>query len=237
MTVAIMQPYFFPYPAYFRLAHAADVFVVYGEAQYMRGGYVNRNRIDVAGADRWLTLPVERGRLGDAIRERRVDGASFPRWRRRTMRTFRLTYAKAPYLEAAAALLDGVLACGPRPGGPSVSVGDVAAAGLREVCGYLGIGTRFAAGADLDYDRALPAAGKVLGMCRALGATRYVNAAGGRDLYHADAFAAAGLELRFVGAGRTLPPPYRPDLSILDALCKFSPATLRDALSDYALDT
>ncbi len=39
---------------------------------------------------------------------------------------------------------------------------------------------------------------RILEIARRLGASRYVNAPGGRDLYDSDAFAEAGIELRFL---------------------------------------
>ncbi len=233
MTVAIMQPYLFPYPGYFHLVHAADAFVVYGEAQYRRGGYVNRNKISIGGADQWFTLPVERGQLRDTIDRREVSPRSVARWRERFLRSFGQAYAKTDYRDAALALVVQVLA--PAHAQP---IGPTAAASVRAVAKYLGLlgETRVLDSGELDYDRHGTAQEKVIGMCRALGATRYVNAAGGRELYDADAFAAEGIALRFVGDGATLPPPYRPDLSIVDALCKFDPTTLRDVISDYRLE-
>ncbi|WP_340643645.1 WbqC family protein, partial [Phenylobacterium sp.] len=53
-----MQPYLLPYIGYFQLIAAADVFVIYDDVQYMRGGWINRNRILLNGAPHWLTLPV-----------------------------------------------------------------------------------------------------------------------------------------------------------------------------------
>ena len=230
MTVAIMQPYLFPYPGYFHLAHAADAFVVYGEAQYIRRGYVNRNRLDIGGGERWFTLPVEKAPREAPIDAVGVDPARVAPWRQRFLETFRHAYAKTPYYAPTRALLEGVLAPAHER-----SVGATARASVAAVTEYLRLDARLVDAAELDYDRTADAQAKIIGMAGALGATRYVNAAGGRALYDADAFAAAGLALRFVAAGPGLPPPYRPGLSILDALCKFAPATLRDALSDYAL--
>jgi len=45
MKVAIMQPYFFPYIGYFQLIAASDVFVLHDDVQYIKGGWVNRNKI------------------------------------------------------------------------------------------------------------------------------------------------------------------------------------------------
>jgi hypothetical protein len=45
MRVAIMQPYLFPYLGYFQLIRSADVFVVYDDVNYIKGGWINRNFI------------------------------------------------------------------------------------------------------------------------------------------------------------------------------------------------
>ena len=46
MKIAIMQPYLFPYIGYFQLINSVDKFVVLDDVQYMKGGWINRNRID-----------------------------------------------------------------------------------------------------------------------------------------------------------------------------------------------
>ena len=45
MKLAIMQPYFFPYIGYFQLMNVVDKWVVFDNIQYIRHGWVNRNRI------------------------------------------------------------------------------------------------------------------------------------------------------------------------------------------------
>jgi WbqC-like protein family len=45
MIVTIMQPYFFLYIGYFKHLECSDIFVVYDDVQYIKNGWVNRNRI------------------------------------------------------------------------------------------------------------------------------------------------------------------------------------------------
>jgi len=59
--IAIMQPYFIPYPGYFRLMQAADVFVIYDCVQFPRRGYVHRNQlIDFNDNKQWLNMPLNK---------------------------------------------------------------------------------------------------------------------------------------------------------------------------------
>src|SRR5690606_41900370 len=43
--LGIMQPYFFPYLGYFSLIAATDRWIVFDPVQYIRKGWMNRNRV------------------------------------------------------------------------------------------------------------------------------------------------------------------------------------------------
>ncbi len=43
MKIGINQPYLFPYKGYFDLIKAVDKFVIYDDAKYMKGSWINRN--------------------------------------------------------------------------------------------------------------------------------------------------------------------------------------------------
>jgi hypothetical protein len=58
MKLAIMQPYFFPYIGYWQLIRAADRFVIYDDVNYIKGGWINRNRILINGEPSYITVPL-----------------------------------------------------------------------------------------------------------------------------------------------------------------------------------
>jgi hypothetical protein len=43
MKIGIMQPYLFPYAGYYDLIRKVDKFVLYDDAKYIKGGWINRN--------------------------------------------------------------------------------------------------------------------------------------------------------------------------------------------------
>ena len=45
MRLGIMQPYFFPYLGYFSLIKHADLFILFDTPQFIRHGWIERNRI------------------------------------------------------------------------------------------------------------------------------------------------------------------------------------------------
>ncbi|PYR28870.1 MAG: hypothetical protein DMF98_01620, partial [Acidobacteria bacterium] len=88
-------------------------------------------------------------------------------------------------------------------------------------------------------DHGLKSEHKVLALCKALGATRYVNFIGGRELYSGPAFAAQGVELKFI---QSRPIAYRqygntfvPGLSIVDVMMFNSKDAVRVMLGECDL--
>ena len=45
MKLGIMQPYFLPYIGYWQLLNAVDRYVIYDDVNFIKGGWINRNRI------------------------------------------------------------------------------------------------------------------------------------------------------------------------------------------------
>lgn len=189
-TVAVMQPYFFPYAGYFRLLAQADVFVLFDCVQHRARGRVHRTEVPApAGGLEWLTLP-----LAPAARETRIQDLRFADqadalWAERLARHADWQRASG---EAAQAVRDFLH----RPlQGPLV---DHLEAGLRLVAGLLDLPATLVRSSSLAIDPALRGQDRVLAIVQALEGQRYLNPPGGRALYQAEAFAARGLTLDFL---------------------------------------
>ncbi len=209
-----MQPYFLPYIGYFQLIAASDLFVIYDEAQYMKGGWVNRNRILLNGEAHWLTLPVEHSPIETPIDRKRYQLS--PETVQRLKQLLRAAYGRAPMAASGFALVDEILAF------PDLSVARFNEHALRAVCRALGIGTTLVRASELDRDRSLRGREAVVDIATRVGATRYLNAPGGIGLYEPEPFAERGMSLNFL---MPRPSPYMqfadtplPNLSILDEL-------------------
>jgi len=57
MKLAIMQPYFFPYLGYFSLIKHTDKFILLDDVQFIRHGWIERNRV-LKQNDDWLYIKV-----------------------------------------------------------------------------------------------------------------------------------------------------------------------------------
>lgn len=187
-TVAIMQPYFFPYAGYFRLFAASDLFVIYDCVQFPRRGWVHRNKLtDISGEASWLTLPLQKAPQSILIRDLQFPPNAAGTLAER-LRAF-------PLAAAATSETKHILsALGDIRGTPVDYIERL----LEITVAYCGLPWRTVRSSSLNVPPELHGQDRILEIARRLGATNYVNAAGGRELYDPVAFDRAGIELRFL---------------------------------------
>ena len=69
MKLGIMQPYFFPYIGYWQLVNLVDQFVIYDDVNYIKRGWINRNRILVEGKALYFHVPVRKASQNKRINQ------------------------------------------------------------------------------------------------------------------------------------------------------------------------
>jgi hypothetical protein len=231
MKLAIMQPYFFPYIGYFQLIAASDVLVLHDDVQYIKGGWVNRNRILLNGEDRMITLPVRKDSYDLPINARNY--LEDKQARRDIINLVKQAYAKAPCYREIFPLIEELL---------MFADGNVARYNenlIRRICDLIGIQSRIINSSGMDKDDRLIGEARVLEICKRLGATDYTNPQGGQTLYDTAMFRDAGINLRFLFM-RAKPYPQKaagfiPHLSIIDALMELGSESIRPYLAEYDL--
>jgi hypothetical protein len=228
MIVGIMQPYFFPYIGYFQLIAHCDVFVFHDDVQYIKGGWINRNRIVKDRNACWITIPVLRAAHERPIKDRYYK--SDPETRNRLLRRIAAAYRTAPCFGEIYPLLEEIM------GFAYTNVATFNIHLIRRVSAHLKIGTPFVLSSKLAKSNNLAGEDRVIEICRCLGATHYVNPIGGRRLYHRDRFSRVGLELGFLEPavlGGADPAGSTPPLSIIDDLMHKGEEALACALKEY----
>lgn len=216
-TVAVMQPYLYPYAGYFRLMAASDIFVIFDDVQFPRRGRVHRCEIE---ARRWLTLPLVK-----QPRDCLIKNLAFAPDARATLdaRLDRARIYDHGTDPLAKKICDHLYS-------PLGTVADFLEDGLRVMATTLDLDVEIVRSSTLAVDPALRAQDRVIAIVQALGGDRYINAPGGRNLYSEDRFRRADIDLRFL-------PSYSGDFRfLLPALMTADASALRlDIMSD--LDT
>lgn len=226
MRLAIMQPYFMPYIGYFQLIAAVDTFIVYDNIEYTKKGWINRNRMLRNGKDVMFTLPLKKASdsLDVCQRELSIDFN-----RDKLLNQLKGTYRRSPYFEQTFPLIEQIVRH------EDTNLFRFLYYSLVKTCDYFGITTEIRVSSNIVIDHDLKNQDKVLALCEVVGATTYVNAIGGRELYSKETFREKGIDLNFI---KSKPFEYEqfgdafvPWLSIIDVMM-FNPLdTIKDCIT------
>jgi hypothetical protein len=219
MVVAINQPCYLPWRGHFALIKTADVFVFYDDVQFTSNtarSFFARVQLKTAAGRRWLTVPVRKsGKFGQRIDEVMIADEG---WAPRHAAAIREAFRGAPHADAVEPVL-ATLAGWERLAELTITTTKLMAELLgiqRETvrASALGIG-----GSGTD---------RVLAICRALEATRYVSGLGGLDYLEHEAFDAAGIAVEYMDYDLSPYPQrhgaFEPYVTALDTLANLGPA-------------
>jgi len=229
MKLGIMQPYFFPYIGYFQLINAVDKFIFYDDVNFIKNGWINRNRILLNEKPHYITIQLKNASSFNAI-----NGIQFSDNRDKLRKTIFQAYKKAPYLDGAWPIVDRCLRY------ETQLVSELAIYSILETCKYLNLMTEFET-SSISYGetKGLERENRIKEICRMNNASCYINPIGGIELYTKDVFKAAGIELSFLKTNETIynqnGSAFVPRLSIIDVMMFISREEIISMLNKYEL--
>lgn len=187
MIAAIHQPQYMPWLGFFDKMDRAGCFVLLDNVQYKRREWQNRNRIKTPQGVQWLTVPVS-GEYLALISEVRVEQGD--NWRHKHWETLRRAYHRAPCWASAAASLEAFFAA------PRQILSEVNGASIGWLREQLGIATPMRWASELEGLSGDPT-GRLVDICRAVGADAYLSGVDGAKYMDLDQFASVGIEVIF----------------------------------------
>lgn len=231
MKLGIMQPYFFPYIGYFQLINYVDKYVIYDDVNFIKGGWINRNKILCKGVPAYINVPMKGASPNKLISE--VEVSSDMIARRKLLRTIQENYRRAPCFDEVYPFLRSWIES------TETNLALYLEHTIRNVCNYLGILTDIIRSSSIPKDDSLRGQEKVLEICRFMHADQYCNAIGGMQLYNKETFQNAGVELEFLQSKIPEYPQFEkeftPLLSIIDVMMFCSPAEIRNMLNEFVI--
>jgi hypothetical protein len=229
--VAIMQPYFFPYIGYWQLIKSVNRFVIYDDVNYIKGGWINRNRILINGTPTFFNIPLLKASPNKQIFEIAIDPSDV--WRRKLIKMLELVYKKSPHFNEVFPVLDNII------NNKSLGLSEYLTYQLKTLSQFISINTQFVETSRCYGNRELSVQSRVLDICHHERAGTYINLPGGRMLYDSSSFSSKGVDLRFISS-LTLPYIQRskgfiPSLSIIDILMEVGPDDISRHLDAFTL--
>ena len=234
MKIAIMQPYLFPYIGYFSLIKNTDYFVFFDTPQYIRKGWINRNRILSTNGDvTYFTVPIQKADRNTPI-NKSVISYNYD-WKVKILGQLNI-YKKAPNYDKVINLVNDVFNT------DTMLISDLAIKSIVKTCEYLDI--------DIKYDifskmnLALPEVKEpdewALYITKELGYNTYINPPGGMSFFNREKYQTNDVDLQFLVQEII---PYRqnrevfiPALSMIDVMMFCSCNEINEMLCEYKIE-
>lgn len=193
-TLALMQPYFFPYIGYFMLIKHSDAFVILDAVQYIKDGWIKRNRILKPSRDDWqyVTVPVKKFHETTKIKDIEIDNTK--EWKKKFFAQLSHYKSVSPYYAEVMDLLEYCLSI------ETNSINKLNGFILASVCDYLGITTPISFFSDyspLERTPSYPDEWSLF-FCKKYNYDRYINAPGGMSFFRKEQFLASDIKLEFI---------------------------------------
>lgn len=233
MKIAIMQPYFMPYIGYWQLIKAVDKYIVYDDVNYIKRGWINRNRILINGEPAYFRLPIVGGSQNKLIYQIEVNPEE--KFIKKNLRTIELAYKRAPFFTSIYPLMGKIMYCNKK------NISEYIIESMHVICQYLDISTELIASSAINKDSGLKAQDKIVSICKNVGATEYYNSVGGRELYSFTEFRKNGIRLKFLKTNdikyQQFGNAFQSNLSIIDVMMFNSKEEIRKMLNNYIIIT
>ncbi|MDE6364351.1 MAG: WbqC family protein [Lachnospiraceae bacterium] len=240
MSLGAMQPYLFPYLGYFQLMNCVQTYVFCGNLQYIKRGWVNRNRVFTdfkKNETGYFTFSVARDDYRKNINQRYYSSLKKDCDKLRNI-LFQ-NYKRAPYFEEAYCVIDKAL----QFQNENVAYFNMNACYL--IAQYLGITSNITCTdiiedeefrnrfCELDYEQ------RVIFLCDYFGEDYYINAIGGMSLYHRNIFADRNKMLGFIKmediSYRQYSSKHISNLSIIDVMMHNHAEDVKRLLGKYQI--
>lgn len=186
-TIVISQPMFFPWSGLFNQIKMADVFVHYDDAQFTKGGFLNRVQLKSLQGSIWWSAPVEY-KFGSTINETRLS--SKESWQKKHIKMLEQSFAREPHKEDVISLVNEVYQSSPQ------TISDLNILCIEKISEYLGFKTKFILSSDMNSSG--HGAQKVIDLVKQLDGTHYLTGHGAKKYFDHGLAEQAGITMEYI---------------------------------------
>ena len=231
MKIGIMQPYFFPYLGYWQLMNAVDKYVIYDDVNFIKGGWINRNRILIDGKAVYFNIQMSGASPYKLINQIQINNNEINI--KKNIKTIYMAYHKAPYFSEVYPIIEEILKL------QTDNLSKYVIESIKLITKFLNIETEILISSSIKKNNELKGEDKVIDICKSLKATKYYNAIGGKNLYSFDKFNKNGIELVFLKSNnicyRQFNNEFVPNLSIIDVMMFNSQEATSAMLNEFII--
>lgn len=222
-----MQPYFFPYIGYFQLISAVDKFVIYDDVNFIKRGWVNRNRILINKEAKLISLSLIKASQNKLINEIIIKDKGT------ILKTIKQNYSKTAYFKDVFPIIEDIVNYSEN------NLSRYLFYQIKKITEYLQINTTLVPTSTIYEVNKLKGQNRIIEICRKENMDTYINAIGGKELYDLGTFQDNGFNLKFIQMENIEynqnNNKFIPNLSIIDVLMFNSKEEIARLLKQYSL--
>ncbi|WMI65840.1 WbqC family protein [Aestuariibaculum sp. YM273] len=234
MNLGIMQPYFLPYLGYFALINYVDEFILFDTPQFIRHGWIERNRIlKLNGEPFYFKVPLEKHSREIPIQDIRINNNIH--WKKKILAQITHYKKHASYYNEVVELLEFIF------DQDYTSIVSLNHRALKVICSYLEITTPIFIWSQMNIEIS-PATKPdewALNISKAKGANCYTNLPGGNLFFDKKKYSNASINLEFLEINSRAYKQFGNEfvfgLSIIDVLLFNSKANILNMLNDFTI--
>lgn len=234
MKLAIMQPYFMPYIGYFQLINNVDEFIVFDTPQFIRHGWIERNRIlKPNGEFLYVKVPLVKHSRQTSIQEIKIKNSE--NWKEKILAQLIPYKKKAKNYYDVIQLVKNIFEL------ETDSIVELNAYALKIICNYLDIKTpiRIWSEMNLEIENINAPDEWALQICKSLKATSYINPEGGITFFDTEKYKREQIEIKFLVSNsivyKQFDNNFMPNLSILDVMMFCNSNDIKRMLKSFKL--
>jgi len=194
LKIAINQPYLFPHLKYFQLIYQSDLFVFLDDAQFVRKGWINKNRLNNKIVEVNISIPVSEHSQNTKIKDIKISADHFSNSIYKLINTTKKMFKNSEEKNFIINILETSLKLN------SNNLDTYLTFYLKEICQFLEISIVFQKSRDLDLPvkKFVKAEEKIISIVNYLTGTTYINLDGGKNLYSHENFKKSNIDLLFI---------------------------------------
>lgn len=226
-----MQPYIFPYIGYFQLINAVDIFVIYDDVTYIKGGYINRNYILGNQKKERFNIQLVKASSNIKINEIKINYSL--NWKKKVLKQIEQNYSKAPFFSIIFNLIKKIF------DRKYENISNMIYVSILEINKYLDIDTKIIESSKIYENNNFDKIERIINICKFHNCKNYINPIGGSKIYKKEAFLSHGIDLNFIESDNIWYKQYNenfiPYLSIIDVLMFNSIEEIKIILNMYKI--
>jgi len=235
MKIGIMQPYFMPYIGYISLLKHTDNFVLFDTVQFIRHGWIERNRIiKPNGGWQYIQVPLVKFSRETLIKDVQINNSTD--WHNKILAQLQHYKNIAPHYFKTVKFLQSIF---------EIDYADIVTLNkkaLEAICEYLGINKQIEVFSQmgLQIDPVKAPDEWALNICKAIGGIdEYWNPPGGQSFFDKTKYDKAEINLKFHSIKLTeydqKQNSFEPGLSIIDVMMFNNAEEINHMLDNYEL--